>query len=777
MNGKADAVMRLLREVPSLRWIGIAGDRPRLRPVCRLFYRLVARCRCRLFRRNRVFRRRSARAVPQYFGRRESMMRFRPWNAFKRTAVLGALLASLSLAPATAAFGAADVPDTIRVALFADIGSKYKSVVPAVTLSSAGGMTLSWAASQPSVPISEVAAGQSVRFAVDGYRAILLETADLNAAMSVLKKVQASSSAAFVTKLSKQGKTVYQVTEGTYSSESAAKAALSKWTSAGVTAGAASLEPAAVGGPLALEAGPYASEFEARNAAVQFGNAKLDAFVARKLSGGKPVYVVRIGQAANQSQLTKLQQAVVAAGLAARTPDASEPYAVMRQDMTSGGKETTLYAIPAENAKAILRADPAGDGGILLAERSKRTYRGSMEIRVLNGSLAVVNEVDLEQYLYSVVASEIYSGWPAEAQKAQAVAARSYALSLGMNFQIAHVVDTTLSQTYNGISAETKESIAAVQATAGEVMTYGGKIVNAVFSSNAGGMTADNKTEVWRGDNAFLASAVESPDSGPQEGKPDWYKVALSSGEVGYIRSDLLADSGRKNAAGLGLLQVTGSGVALRPSPREDADPIKRLGDGTLVVPLKKVPEYTNYSWIEGPYTAEELAASINKRATGATKIQGALKTLEVAQRGPSGRVVEIRANGKTVDVGAPDNWRGALGTKSTRLDIEETGRYTVISGDGSRREFPEAAGPLQVLGANGAARSVGEGHLFILNGSGELRAATTDPQFVITGKGFGHGLGMSQWGAKGLAEQGYDYQAILKYYYKNVTIEKDGNG
>ncbi|WP_429806796.1 DCC1-like thiol-disulfide oxidoreductase family protein [Cohnella laeviribosi] len=63
MNGKADAVMRLLREVPSLRWIGIAGDRPRLRPVCRLFYRLVARCRCRLFRRNRVFRRRSARAV------------------------------------------------------------------------------------------------------------------------------------------------------------------------------------------------------------------------------------------------------------------------------------------------------------------------------------------------------------------------------------------------------------------------------------------------------------------------------------------------------------------------------------------------------------------------------------------------------------------------------------------------------------------------------------------------------------------------------------------
>jgi len=60
------------------------------------------------------------------------------------------------------------------------------------------------------------------------------------------------------------------------------------------------------------------------------------------------------------------------------------------------------------------------------------------------------------------------------------------------------------------------------------------------------------------------------------------------------------------------------------------------------------------------------------------------------------------------------------------------------------------------------------------MDGSGQLRAATSEPRFVISGQGNGHGVGMSQWGARGLAEQGYDYQYILQYYYKNVSIEKD---
>lgn len=687
-------------------------------------------------------------------------------------------LAALLLAAAIAPYGQANavsVPDRMRIALFVDLGSKYQALAPAVTLNSAGGMALSWGGS----PVAAIDAGSSVRFAVDGYRAKLLETNDPIAAVAALKRVQASSNAALLTVLTKKGQTVYQLTEGNYASAAAANAALAKWTSAGVASGAKSLVAPAVAGPWALEAGPFADEAAAKAAVAQYGAADLDAFVAVKLNAGAVAFYVRIGQASDASGLTSLRTSAAAVGLPLKTPAQDDDYAVLRNDATAGGSADSavpLYALSATGGTKLVAA-PAGSQGIQVAERSKRTYRGNMELSVLNRNLALVNDVSLEQYLYSVVGSEVPGSWPLEAQKAQAVAARSYALSSGVGFQIANVVDTTLSQTYNGIGGENSASIAGVDATAGEVLTYQGSIINAVFSSNAGGVTADNKGEIWLNDTPYLASAVQSPDAGPQDGKLDWYRVALGNGQVGYVRSDLLADTGSKNAAGIELYRSTGDGVAVRPSPQvsSSADPIAKLNAGDTVVVLQKVPEYTNYAWVEGPFTADELAASINKRAK--SKI-GTLKTLEVSKRGLSGRASEISVNGTPVDVGVPDNLRGALGgVKSTLFTIEETGRFTVVGANGAQKNYPTDgdASSLQVLGANGTAASAGNGNLFVLNGDGELRAATTDAEFIIAGTGYGHGLGMSQWGAKGLADQGYDYQSILKYYYKNVKIEKDG--
>lgn len=691
-----------------------------------------------------------------------------------KTAVIGTLLAAVSLGAVGGAAHAVTVPDRMRVALFVDLGSKYQALTPAVTLSSAGGMQLTW----NGVPIATAAAGKTVRFAVDGYRAKIVETDDLAAAVSVLKRVQQSSNAALLIELPKNGTNVYQVTEGNYASASAASAALSKWTNAGVASGVTSLSTPAVAGPWAVEAGPYASEAEASAAAVQFGSLGLDAFVARKLSGESAPYYVRVGQASDASALTELKAKAAAIGQPLQVPDSSAAYVVERNDLTAGGTAGSSVPLYAMSSSAKLLAAPADNGsGILVAERSKHTYRGNIELSVLNGDLAVVNDLPLEQYLYSVVGSELPSTWSVEAQKAQAVAARSYAIFSGVGFQIANVVDTTLSQTYNGISGENPNAIAGVDATAGEVLTYQGKVIDAVFSSNAGGMTADNATEIWRSSTPYLASAVQSPDAGPQQGKLDWYKVALSSGDVGYVRSDYLKDSGTKNAAGIALYASTGDAVAVRPSPQTTGagvNPIGQLNRGETVVVLDKVPEYTVYSWVE-TFTPDQLLTTLNSRAK--SKISS-LKTLEVSERGPSGRVTEIEANGTPVDVGVPDNLRGALGSlKSTLFDIEETGRFSVVGANGALKNFPTdgSASSLQIQGASGSAVTAGSNDLFILNGDGDLRAATTDVGFVISGQGYGHGLGMSQWGAKALADQGYDYQSILQYYYKNVKIEKDG--
>jgi len=62
---------------------------------------------------------------------------------------------------------------------------------------------------------------------------------------------------------------------------------------------------------------------------------------------------------------------------------------------------------------------------------------------------------------------------------------------------------------------------------------------------------------------------------------------------------------------------------------------------------------------------------------------------------------------------------------------------------------------------------------MLVLGSGGTLRAITAEPQFIFRGKGFGHGLGMSQWGARGYAELGYDYRYILQNYYAGTTIVK----
>lgn len=671
---------------------------------------------------------------------------------------------------------AAVVPDTIRVALFLDLGSKYQSTTPVATFVSAGGLGLSWVGGQGKADYP--APGGTVRFAVDAYRAMLLETEDFSAAQTVLKKIQASSKAGFLTKLNKKGKTVYQVSEGVYSTASAAQSALSKWASA--AGGQSSLAQPYIAGPLAVEAGPYAGASEALAAVAQLGNAGFDAFVAVKPSAEGAAYAVRIGQAASQAELTKLQAAVAAAGFSAQPPAPGSAYAVIRDDVTYTGSATNstpLYALPAAGG-AALQADVQGDGSIQVVERSKNKYRGSMQISVLNNNLAVVNVVGLEPYLYSVVGAEVGASWPAEAQKAQAVAARSYALAGGVSYQIADVVDNTYSQAYNGLASENANSTAGVQATAGEVMTYGGKIITAMFGASAGGITAD-PLEYAGNAIPYYAGAVQSPDDGIQKGKLDWYRVALDSGTVGYIRSDLLADKGQKNEAGLAMLTITGNDVQVRPSPRVQTDvkPVASVNAGTLVLSLGKTPEYTNNSWVEGPLAADKLLATINAKLSDKNKIQGPLRTLEVSETGASGRAIRLKANGTTVQLYG-DSWRSALGgVKSTLFKIDETARATIVGANGASREVPDGAGSLQVLGGDGTVRPLDSagGNAVVLNGSGQVRAITASPQFIVTGTGYGHGLGMSQWGALGLAEQGYDYKKILQYYYKDIKIEKDG--
>lgn len=144
-------------------------------------------------------------------------------------------------------------------------------------------------------------------------------------------------------------------------------------------------------------------------------------------------------------------------------------------------------------------------------------YRGIVMIQNKNGKLTVINNVPLEDYLKGVVPSEMPSSWAAEAHKAQAIAARSYALAnLGKRARYGYdLKDTPEDQAYGGASAETADTNYAVEQTKGIVLTYNMKVINAYYSASAGGQTNTNS---WGSSLPYLRSVPSFDDNVKKNG-------------------------------------------------------------------------------------------------------------------------------------------------------------------------------------------------------------------------------------------------------------------
>lgn len=167
----------------------------------------------------------------------------------------------------------------------------------------------------------------------------------------------------------------------------------------------------------------------------------------------------------------------------------------------------------------------AAAAGAQLQLRGK-AYRGSFQVtRAKNGKLQLVDVVGVEDYLKGVVPAEMPSSWAPEALKAQAVAARSYALAHLAPAKPFDLYGDTRDQAYGGVAAESPAASAAVDATAGQVLLYGGKVVDAMFSSSSGGRTA-SWTEAYPGGKPvpYLVSVADPYDLSPYR---DWGPVAI----------------------------------------------------------------------------------------------------------------------------------------------------------------------------------------------------------------------------------------------------------
>ena len=238
---------------------------------------------------------------------------------------------------------------------------------------------------------------------------------------------------------------------------------------------------------------------------------------------------IKIGLVNNAKNIKIVSQS----GIKVKTSDG---YSLDLSDKTSFGFEKTDKFIRINNYyfdSDYIQILPQSKNQFLKID--SRDYRGTIKLLNKEQTMTVINKVGLTDYLASVIGSEIDPKWPLEALKAQAVVARTYALR-NLNSHASkgyHLSNTIYSQAYKGNHVTTPKVYQAVNQTAGEVLTYNGKLISAVYHSNAGGQTAKGSI-IWGGDTPYLQSVDSSDYFAPHY---QWEKK-YSNSEIKRILAD-----------------------------------------------------------------------------------------------------------------------------------------------------------------------------------------------------------------------------------------------
>ncbi|MCP4906077.1 MAG: SpoIID/LytB domain-containing protein [bacterium] len=218
--------------------------------------------------------------------------------------------------------------------------------------------------------------------------------------------------------------------------------------------------------------------------------------------------------------------------------DGTDPIAIGARELNT---EVALSgeALVVDGREVGNRWSPRGAGPWKVGSRK---LRGQIVLRAEAGRIQVLNRVDLEDYVTSTVGGEMSPNWPREALRAQAVAARTYVLHEAAKRRASgwDVRATAASQVYRGIAAESDETRSAARSTRGEVLTYRGEPILAVFHSTAGGRTA-TAGEVWGQDLPYLrVLEVEEEDEAPHT----YWRTLFSAEDLSEVLAAASVDVG-----------------------------------------------------------------------------------------------------------------------------------------------------------------------------------------------------------------------------------------
>ncbi len=376
-----------------------------------------------------------------------------------------------------------------------------------------------------------------------------------------------------------------------------------------------------------------------------------------------------------------------------------------------------------EQEEGYLRVETATEKGKLFLADENGTpvslgYGGSFEVRKYPKGYSVVNEISLEEYLCSVVPSEMPSSYEMEALRVQAICARSYACIQLANDTYAgfgaNVDDSTNFQVYNKQEREERSTL-AVQDTVGEVLKYQGQIAEAYYYSTSCGFSQG--MEVWN-----------------QQGEEQY----------GYL-----------------------AGISLLTDPKE-----LDFSQEEVFAEFIRSKEYQAYD-SDGPYYRWKASLDVTRYLEAVNQA--------VAERmsANASHVQILDKEGQPWETG-PDqlgNLTGiqvlerASGGVLMRLQIfYEKGSILLTTEYNIRKILGAAVSSMEDKDGNAISSMT-------LLPSAAFVVEPTKSGYVLYGGGYGHGIGMSQNGANGMAKAGLTYTDILQKFYQNITIENIYNG
>lgn len=326
------------------------------------------------------------------------------------------------------------------------------------------------------------------------------------------------------------------------------------------------------------------------------------------------------------------------------------------------------------------------------------TYLGNIQFTLEGNVIRPINTLSTEDYLKGVVPYEMSNSWELEAQKAQAVAARTYALSKGA----AVINDTTTYQVYKGYNAANAKSIQAVNETQGKVLKSGGKYISALYSATNGGWQMSN-TNVWgSGLESYLPSKAD-PYSVRAGQHLNWW-FSLEKKQIDTTALDLTTPNTWWNTVSESTLDKT------------QISEIKNYVVRNKLIGVNSVNDFKITDIVNVKY---DPAGDAKKRLLGSVTFNYFLKKDGNYVMGDDGN---IKVHTYTIEKDSDDMRVVFSSQKSPYIQQVEESETT----------------------------------------------------FKVIGSGYGHGVGMSQWGAQQMAKEHLNYEQILAFYYEGASLENE---